>query len=273
MSSIQVARRKAIRQRLFNPESTAKLSFEAWLSNRRRRGGRDETMLAAGKSAVVLLRKVRENRMYLPLRATAAALLGAALLFAAAGAQTLQPGTHSAAPVTSPGTSLPANLERLPSRAPDIIYENGLLTISADNSTLSDILRGIGDQTGAEVDIPPQAEERVVMRLGPGPACEVVHSLLRGSRFNYVIVGANGDPNRLTKILLFPMLAAESASAPSVNTAGAAKQRDESLDVAEDWQTVANPDEPVQPVRSFQRMLQQRGEARMEDFQRKQQPK
>lgn len=228
-------------------------------------------MSAAGKSVVVLMLTVRRNRMYLQFRATAVALLGAAFCLTGAWAQTVQPGTHSTAPVSS-AISLPASLEQLPSVAPTILYENGLLTISADNSTLSDILRGIRSQTGAEVDIPPQAEERVVMRLGPGPACEVVHSLLSGSRFNYVIAGANGDPNRVTKILLFPMLAAESAPPPLVNTAGTAKQREESNDVAETLQSADNPNEPVLPVRGFQRMLQQRGEARMEEFQRKQQP-
>jgi hypothetical protein len=109
-------------------------------------------------------------------------------------------------------------LEKLPPSMPTIIYDNGLLTISAYNSTLSDILRGISTQTGADIDIPPQAEERVVTHLGPGPAGDVIRALLSGSRFNYILVGSSADSTALTRILLFPKpLAEKIPDAPLVN--------------------------------------------------------
>src|ERR1700746_2023243 len=77
-------------------------------------------------------------------------------------------------------------LDSIPAVAPQVIYESGQLTILAPNSTLSDILRAIRKQTSADIDIPANANERVVTSLGPGPAREVVAELLNGSKFNFV---------------------------------------------------------------------------------------
>jgi hypothetical protein len=166
-----------------------------------------------------------------------------------------------------------APFEQLPSSRPTIVYENGLLTISAHKSTLSDILRGIALETGANINIPPQANELVVVQLGPGPARDVVQSLLAGSRFNYAIVGSNADPNTLTRILLLPMLAAEKPSQPPVNTAAVPQPgvlRPESNDIEEAVQLPDNPQDPLLPVRAQQQMLQQRRQMVMQDLKRNQ---
>ncbi len=66
----------------------------------------------------------------------------------------------------------PPTLEQLPAVPPKVTFSNGLLTIVAENSTLADILRAVRAQTGAVVEVPPNATERVVAHLGPGPARE-----------------------------------------------------------------------------------------------------
>ena len=217
----------------------------------------------------------RGSRMCPQLRAAVLSLLGAALCFAIARAQAVQ--AQPTAPLSPAAISSAASLEPVPSAEPTIIYENGLLTISAYRSTLSDILRGIGKQTGAEIDIPPQTNELVVVNLGPGRARDVLNSLLAGSRFNYVIVGSNEDPMTLTKILLFPMLVAENISRPSITTVSAVQQPNiqpsESNDIQEAVQPPDNPQEPALPVRASQDMLQQRRQMVMEGFQQYQQPK
>jgi len=76
------------------------------------------------------------------------------------------------------------------------------LTISANNSTLGDILRAVRHQTGASVDVPGNATERVVGQFGPGPARDVMASLLNGSHFNYVLVGSETDPSGLDRVVL-----------------------------------------------------------------------
>jgi hypothetical protein len=85
--------------------------------------------------------------------------------------------------------------------SPQVTYENGDLTIVAPNSTLGDILRAVRKQTRAEIEV-PEARERVVTHLGPGPARDVIAELLNGSRFNYVLIGSADNPTTLTRIVL-----------------------------------------------------------------------
>jgi hypothetical protein len=96
----------------------------------------------------------------------------------------------------------PPTLQQLPALPPKVRYSNGLLTIVAENSTLGDILRAVRTQTGAAVEIPPNATERVVTHLGPGPARDVLVSLLHGSRFNYVMLGSPTHPGMVDRIIL-----------------------------------------------------------------------
>lgn len=106
-------------------------------------------------------------------------------------------GTDSPGP---DGVALPP--DQRPAIAPVVTYANGKLTIVAKNSTLSDILAAVGEKTGAVIDVPEDATERVVSELGPGPAREVVAALLNGSHFNYVMVGTETNPNSVARVIL-----------------------------------------------------------------------
>jgi hypothetical protein len=92
-------------------------------------------------------------------------------------------------------------LDSIAAVAPQVSYQSGQLTINAPNSTLGDILRAVRKQTGADIDV-PDARERVVTHLGPGPARQVIAELLNGSRFNYVMLGSPTDSSVLTRIVL-----------------------------------------------------------------------
>ena len=111
-------------------------------------------------------------------------------------------------------------LDSIPAVAPQVSYQSGQLTIVAPNSTLGDILRAVRKTTAAEIEIPTAANERVVTRLGPGPAREVVAELLNGSRFNYVLLGSPEDANLLTRVVLV----AKTAEAPAPNEQGSNPQ-------------------------------------------------
>jgi hypothetical protein len=106
-------------------------------------------------------------------------------------------------------------LDSIPAVAPQVIYESGQLTILAPNSTLADILRAVRNQTAADIDIPANANERVVTSLGPGPAREVVAELLNGSRFNYVLLGSPSEPTRLTRVVLVAKTGPDVVGAPA----------------------------------------------------------
>lgn len=93
-------------------------------------------------------------------------------------------------------------LDSIPAVAPQVSYQDGLLTIVAPNSTLADILRGVRKHTSADIEIPASANERVVTRLGPAPAREVMAELLNGSHFNYILLGSPQDANALVKVVL-----------------------------------------------------------------------
>jgi hypothetical protein len=87
---------------------------------------------------------------------------------------------------------------------PNIRFANGLLSIEANNSVLTDILFEVGAKTGAEIQMPPWSDagrERVVAKLGPGNPRDVIAALLHGSSFNYVIVES---PQGLQQLILTP---------------------------------------------------------------------
>ena len=107
-------------------------------------------------------------------------------------------------PTYTPAPLQPLPLDQVPAVAPRVQYSGGELTIVAHNSTLADVLKAVRQQTGADLDIPPNASERVVADIGPGPARDVIAELLNGTHFNYVMVGSATDPTAVHSIVLTP---------------------------------------------------------------------
>jgi hypothetical protein len=88
-------------------------------------------------------------------------------------------------------------------RGPKVTYQNGLLAIDATNTTLAEVLRLVAQKTGAIIDIPPGTGfEPIVEHAGPAPAEDVLRQLLKGSRFNFVVIGSPQRPNELQQVLL-----------------------------------------------------------------------
>ncbi len=99
--------------------------------------------------------------------------------------------------------SLPSVPAREAAVPPEVSYENGQLLINAKNSTLGDVLHAVEKHTGATFDIGSgDTSERVVGRLGPGSARDVLADLLNGSHFNYVMLSPAGDPSALSRVVL-----------------------------------------------------------------------
>ncbi len=93
-------------------------------------------------------------------------------------------------------------MDQIPATPAKVTFEGGLLTISAHNSTLAEILRDVRKLTGASIEIPPGANERVVANLGPGAPRDVLVGLLNGCSFNYVMLGSNTDPMAVSSVIL-----------------------------------------------------------------------
>ncbi len=110
------------------------------------------------------------------------------------------------APVPPPPPLVPMHEAAVP---PKVTYERGTLTIDAKNSTLTDVLKSVEKLTGASFEISSgDTSERVVGRIGPGPARDVLATLLNGSHFNYVMLSPLDDPSALSRVLLTPRGAA-----------------------------------------------------------------
>lgn len=118
-----------------------------------------------------------------------------------------------------PAPPPPPTPEQMPARPPTVSYQNGQLSIIAPNSTLSDILQAVKTKTGAAIDIPAGANERVISRFGPGPAREVLAALLNGSHFNYVMIGSDANPTSVAQVILTPRVGSESPAPTQANGA------------------------------------------------------
>lgn len=72
-------------------------------------------------------------------------------------------------PPLPPGPLTQIPMDQMPAATPKVTYENGMLSITAQNATLGEILKNVRQLTGATIDVPPAgANERVVVQLGPG---------------------------------------------------------------------------------------------------------
>jgi AMIN domain len=101
-----------------------------------------------------------------------------------------------------PGAAL-ASVESATQPKLEVSFRDGLLGIRANMATLSEVLFAVQQRTGAEISIAAGAEqEKVVTDIAPGPAPEVLAKLLNGSRFNFLILSAANDPQRLDRVIL-----------------------------------------------------------------------
>jgi len=99
---------------------------------------------------------------------------------------------------------IPLRPEQMPPVPPKVTYQNGLLSVEATNSTLSDVLNGIRAKAGIQIEGIQGAQDRVAAKLGPAPAGVVLTGLLHGSRFDYMILGRVDQPDIVQRVILTP---------------------------------------------------------------------
>lgn len=198
------------------------------------------------------------------------------------------------APVAQPAPApAPLSLEQMPATPPQVTYHDNQLTIVAPNSNLSDILRAVRNQTGAAVDFPANATERVAAHFGPGPARDVLAALLNGSHFDYVMLGSVANPGAVERIILTsktgtapePTPVYQATAQPAESTPqpqpGLAAQQPDPQDVSDDDFSTADeadddqsPDQPAQSQEQFPANVQpgaKTPEQLLQELQRQQQ--
>ena len=133
--------------------------------------------------------------------------VGVILLSAAfVNAQTMPAVATDAAavpPAPAPAPVFPKRPAELPPKPPKVTCRDNQITISADNSTLADILTHVKGCTGAKIEIPEGAQSvRSFEELGPGPVPEILDELLSGTPYNYVIQASEANPLKVETVLL-----------------------------------------------------------------------
>lgn len=85
----------------------------------------------------------------------------------------------------------------------EVVSRNGQLSIRAEGVSLAQVLNEVRRKIGADIPIPPgAAQEQVVANIAMMPVRETLTSLLNGSRFNFILVGADNDPAKLKSVIL-----------------------------------------------------------------------
>jgi hypothetical protein len=109
--------------------------------------------------------------------------------------------------------------EQAPVKPPQVTYEDGQLTIIAENAKLSDVMSAVRACTGADVDLPASASgERIWVRLGPGPARKILATLLGGTKLDYVIQASETDPDGIRNVWLTTRTETPSATSARAGT-------------------------------------------------------
>ena len=131
-----------------------------------------------------------------PIRFVAAASFAFSALLPAQSRPAARATPVSASPVSAlPATLSPPELPRTPAQLPahpaDVTYANGMLTISASNSSLNQILRDVSRQTAMKIS-GGVVDERVFGQYGPSPAAQILNTLLDGTSSNVLLVQRGG---------------------------------------------------------------------------------
>ena len=140
---------------------------------------------------------------------------------AAPGTQVVTGASTAARPAETPaasGPELPPSLGDKPAQPATITLDKGLLTVRADNSSLSGILKHLASSSGMTVDGFGQ-DRRVFGVYGPGNPTDILSSLLQDAGYNFLMVGTteDGTPKEIVLTARSGGGAASGAAQPASN--------------------------------------------------------
>ncbi len=143
---------------------------------------------------------------FAPIRLALAASLTLATSLPAQSPQTNRPvstlpATQPTAPPEPAQPQYPLTPAQRPPQRAQVTYTNGTLSVSAENSSLNQILRQIATATGLKIT-GGVADERVFGQYGPASPAEILSALLNGTASNMVLV--QRDDATLAELVLTP---------------------------------------------------------------------
>jgi hypothetical protein len=151
----------------------------------------------------------------------------------------MQPEPQAVTPPAPPPPDWPVNDKAVPA---SVDWNGRVLSISATNSSLQQILSDISTATGVKVE-GAAADQRIYGSYGPAPARDVLSELLDGSGYNVLMVGDQGEGTPRTLVLT------TKANGPAPNAAANSQARPSGDDDAEE------PEQPEQPDPNFRRPI------------------
>ena len=148
----------------------------------------------------------------------------------------------AAVPVAAPAA--PQSAANQPAHRAQITFSTGLLSISAENSSLNQILREIGRLTGMKIT-GGVTDERVYGNYGPADTATILSALLRGTGSNMMLVLDDRESPR--ELMLTPR-----GGGPTPPNPNASRDRDEDLPPQREPRMpnaagFANPQQNTQP--------------------------
>jgi len=132
----------------------------------------------------------------------------------------------------------------------DISFQDGRLGLTSNKASLAEVLNELQARIGAEIIVPPGAEQEVVaVSIAPSSPREAISRLLDGSRYNFIIVGTDKDANQVERVVLSPKAGSMTAESqpPIPQTAPLAQMQDSDPSAGTAPSVPPPPTEDVQP--------------------------
>jgi hypothetical protein len=143
------------------------------------------------------------------------------------------PPAQSDVDPVSPTKSAGLITEKAAVKPPEVSYDQGQLTIIAENVSLSVVLDAVRRVMGADIEMPPGAGNQLIwVRSGPGPARRVLRDLLDGTELDYVIQASETDVDGIRSVLLSARSKGSDTPEPGNFSVQAANHRSQSSAVS-----------------------------------------
>src|SRR5215469_7242564 len=114
------------------------------------------------------------------------------------------PDAQTAAPTATPAP-VPVRPVDAPPVPPEVTFRDGMITLTAPNSSLASVLSAIRSKTGIEFEgADLGAADRLALSIGPAPEADVLSAIFDGSRFDYLALGRPDNPAIVQRVILSP---------------------------------------------------------------------
>jgi len=145
---------------------------------------------------------------------------------------------QTAAPIATPAP-VPARPVDAPPVPPEVTFRDGMITLTAPNSSLASVLSAIRSKTGIEFEgADLGAADRLALSIGPASEADVLSAILDGSRFDYVALGRPDNPAIVQRVILTAKGSIPQISSVAQPSAVQPRNADDDPDnAANNWET------------------------------------